>query len=41
MDTYKTTIDKESWLVLSTDAELFRYLQAPNATATARRSTGR
>ena len=41
MDTYKTTIDKDSWLVLSTDAELFRYLQSPNATATARKSTGR
>ena len=41
METYRATIDKDSWLVLSTDAELFRYLQSPNATATARMSTGR
>jgi modulator of FtsH protease HflC len=31
METYRTTVDKDSWLVLSTDADLFRYLQSPNA----------
>jgi membrane protease subunit HflC len=31
MDTYRTTIDKDSWLVLSTGADLFRYLQSPGA----------
>jgi membrane protease subunit HflC len=34
METYRATIDKDSWLVLSTDADLFRYLQSPNATGT-------
>jgi len=29
METYKTTIDKDSWLVLSTSADLFRYLESP------------
>jgi modulator of FtsH protease HflC len=28
MDTYRTTIDKDSWLVLSTSADAFRYLQS-------------
>jgi membrane protease subunit HflC len=28
METYRTTVDKESWLVLSTNADLFRYLQS-------------
>ena len=31
MDTYRAAVDKDSWLVLSTDADLFRYLQSPNA----------
>ncbi len=31
METYKNSIDKESWLVLSTNASLFRYLQSPDA----------
>jgi modulator of FtsH protease HflC len=38
MDTYRTTIDKESWLVLSTGADLFRYLQSPGAGAIAARA---
>jgi membrane protease subunit HflC len=29
METYRNTIDKESWLVFSTGADLFRYLQSP------------
>jgi len=29
METYRATVDKDSWLVLSTDADLFRYLQSP------------
>lgn len=33
METYKNSIDKESWLVLSTNASLFRYLQSPDAVA--------
>ncbi|MEO8183099.1 MAG: protease modulator HflC [Deltaproteobacteria bacterium] len=33
METYRTGIDKDSWLVLSTNARLFRYLQSPNAAA--------
>jgi membrane protease subunit HflC len=32
MDTYRKTIDKQTWLVLSTDADAFRYLQSQNAT---------
>jgi modulator of FtsH protease HflC len=36
METYHATVDKDSWLVLSTDAEVFRYLQSPNATASQR-----
>jgi membrane protease subunit HflC len=31
METYKTTIDKQSWLMLSTGADVFRYLQSANA----------
>jgi len=31
METYHSTIDKDSWLVLSTDADLFRYMQSANA----------
>jgi membrane protease subunit HflC len=33
METYRTGIDKDSWLVLSTDARLFRYLQSPDGDA--------
>jgi membrane protease subunit HflC len=29
METYRATIDKDSWLMLSTDADLFRYLESP------------
>ena len=32
METYKTTIDKQSWLMLSTGADVFRYLQSATAT---------
>jgi membrane protease subunit HflC len=32
METYKETIDENAWLVLSTDADLFRYLQSPGTT---------
>ena len=35
MDTYRTTIDKNSWLVLSTDADVFRYLQSTGGAGTA------
>jgi hypothetical protein len=38
MEAYRTTVDKDSWLVLSTDADLFRYLQSPNAPGGAARS---
>jgi membrane protease subunit HflC len=31
METYRATIDKDSWLVLSTNADAFRYLQSANA----------
>jgi len=31
METYEKSIDKDSWLVLSTNARLFRYLQSPAA----------
>jgi membrane protease subunit HflC len=41
MDTYRATVDKDSWLVLSTDADLFRYLQSPSAAAAARKPAGR
>jgi membrane protease subunit HflC len=33
METYRNTIDKDSWLVLSTSADLYRYLQSSTATA--------
>ncbi len=32
MDTYRGTIDRETWLVLSTSADAFRYFQSQNAT---------
>ena len=28
MDTYKATVDKNSWLVLSTGADIFKYMQS-------------
>jgi hypothetical protein len=31
METFRTTIDKESWLVLSTSTDAFRYLQSQTA----------
>jgi membrane protease subunit HflC len=31
METYHSTIDKDTWLVLSTSADAFRYLQSQNA----------
>jgi membrane protease subunit HflC len=31
METYRTTVDKDSWLVLSTSADFFRYLQSSGA----------
>jgi len=31
MESYRSTIDKNSWLVLSTHADFFRYLQSPSA----------
>jgi membrane protease subunit HflC len=31
METYRSTIDKETWLVLSTTTDAFRYLQSQNA----------
>jgi hypothetical protein len=31
METYHSTIDKESWMVLSTSTDVFRYLQSQNA----------
>jgi modulator of FtsH protease HflC len=34
METYKAAIDKQSWLVLSTGADVFRYLQSPTGAAT-------
>jgi modulator of FtsH protease HflC len=33
MEAYHSTIDKDSWLVLSTSADLFHYLQSPGAGA--------
>jgi modulator of FtsH protease HflC len=33
MDTYRATIDKDSWLMMSTDSDLFRYLQSSKALA--------
>jgi membrane protease subunit HflC len=40
METYRATINADSWLVLSTDAELFRYLQSPGGAA-ARKTSAR
>jgi membrane protease subunit HflC len=31
METYRNTIDKSSWLLLSTRADLYRYLQSSEA----------
>jgi len=31
METYRTAIDKDTWLVLSTNADIFRYMQSPSA----------
>jgi modulator of FtsH protease HflC len=31
METYRKGVDKDSWLVLSTEARVFRYLQSPDA----------
>jgi membrane protease subunit HflC len=36
MDTYRATIDKNSWLVMSTSADLFRYLQSAGGAASQR-----
>jgi membrane protease subunit HflC len=41
METYRSTVDRDSWLVLSTDADLFRYLQSPNTGANPGRSSKR
>jgi membrane protease subunit HflC len=38
MDTYRATIDKNSWLVLSTNADVFRYMQSATATAAPQRA---
>jgi membrane protease subunit HflC len=35
MDTYRASVDKDSWLVLSTSADAFRYLQSSAGQATA------
>jgi membrane protease subunit HflC len=39
METYRATVDKESWLVLSTSADAFRYLQSSAAPAGAGKAT--
>ena len=39
METYRDTIDKNSWLVLSTSADAFRYLQSQNAGGVAKASS--
>jgi modulator of FtsH protease HflC len=39
METYKATIDKQSWLVLSTTADVFRYLQSSGTGGPSSRST--
>jgi hypothetical protein len=36
MDMYRATIDKNSWLVLSTNADVFRYLQSAGGAGPAR-----
>ena len=38
METYRATIDKDTWLVLSTQADVFRYLQSSNATGVSGRA---
>ncbi len=38
MDTYRATIDKSSWLVLSTDTDVFRYLQSAGGAGVGRPS---
>jgi hypothetical protein len=35
METYQSTIDKNSWLVLSTSADAFRFLQSQSGTGPA------
>ena len=41
METYHSAIDKESWLVLSTTTDLFRYLQSQNAAGGAGKAAAR
>jgi membrane protease subunit HflC len=41
METYRNTIDKDSWLVLSTSADLYRYLQSPAAAGAVGRTPAR
>jgi membrane protease subunit HflC len=41
METYRNTIDKDTWLVLSTNADLFRYLQSPGGGAPGKGTPGR
>ena len=36
METYNNAIDKDSWLVLSTNTDVFRYLQSQNASGSGR-----
>ena len=38
METYRATVDKNSWLVLSTNADLFRYMQSANGSGAPRAS---
>jgi hypothetical protein len=41
MDTYRATVDKQSWLMLSTGADLYRYLQSPSGAAAPTRAPRR
>ena len=41
MDTYRAVVDKQSWLVLSTGADLFRYMQSASGGAGAGSSKSR
>jgi membrane protease subunit HflC len=41
MDTYRSTIDKDTWLVLSTSADLYRYMQSQNASGAPGKADGR
>lgn len=41
METYRATIDKDSWLVLSTSADLYHYLQSPGTVAPAGKPAGK